>query len=329
MARTTGTASDPLVLEPCKLQETGLEGVPEKWQLAMHMHQPCEGLYISCINGRPGSDWIFRAEGPPAFSINILLEGRMQAAFDDGDVLDAQAGSATLMATGQDTTGWDALNGKSGSVFRMVSIHMPQTVMSSLTGLGMDEVRNRMCASLGNQRHIDAFLGILPASSKLQRVACDLIGLGCAYSGPRISHNLYLRAKALEAIACFLGENLTRRGAKNPPAPADCPRLLEARALLERTYGEDWNVLSLARIVGLNEKRLQTGFRALFGCSVYACLTRIRINAAVTLLQHGISVTETAANCGFASLSHFSRIFRNHTGISPKQCALGTKPPAL
>ncbi|MDR0701390.1 MAG: AraC family transcriptional regulator [Azoarcus sp.] len=326
MAGTTETASDQLVLEPCKLQETGLEGVPEKWQLAMHMHQPCEGLYISCINGRPGSDWIFRAEGPHAFSINILLEGRMQTAFDDGDVLDAQAGSATLMATCQDTTGWDALNGKSGSVFRMVSIHMPQTVMSGLTGLQMDDLRSRTRASLGNQQHIDAFLGIMPASSSLQRVACDLIDFGCAYFGPRLSHNLYLHAKALEAIACFLRENLTQREA-DLPVPTDCPRLLEAHALLEQTYSEDWNVLSLARIVGLNEKRLQSGFRALFGCSVYACLTRIRINAAVALLQRGASVTETAASCGFASLSHFSRIFRNHTGVSPKQCALGIKPP--
>ncbi|MDR1423795.1 MAG: hypothetical protein LBI92_04200 [Azoarcus sp.] len=37
---------------------------------------------------------------------------------------------------------------------------------------------------------------------------------------------------------------------------ADRLRLIEARTLLEQTYGQDWSVLSLARAVDLNEKRL-------------------------------------------------------------------------
>ncbi|MDR1423796.1 MAG: helix-turn-helix domain-containing protein [Azoarcus sp.] len=64
----------------------------------------------------------------------------------------------------------------------------------------------------------------------------------------------------------------------------------------------------------------------MFGSSVHACLTRIRIDVAVSMLLRGVSVTETAAACGFASLSHFSRMFHSHTGISPKQYALGISP---
>ncbi|THF64802.1 helix-turn-helix transcriptional regulator [Pseudothauera nasutitermitis] len=325
MEGIAGTTSGQPALDPSKLEEDGLTGVREDWRHAMHVYQPCEGLHISCINGRPGSKWDFRAEGPPAFSVNILLEGRIQTAFDDGAVLNAQASSAILMASGQHTSGWDVLDGKSDGIFRMVSIHMPQTAMDSLTGLQMDNLRKRVCTIAGDQPHIDAFLGVAPASSSLQRVAYDLLGFGCTYPGPCISRDLYLRAKALEAIACFLRENLAQQE-MTLPVPADRPRLIEARALLERTYGEDWSVQSLARVVGLNEKRLQSGFQALFGCSVHACLTRIRIDAAVTLLQRGISVTETASTVGFANLSHFSRVFRSHTGISPKQCALGISP---
>ena len=110
------------------------------------------------------------------------------------------------------------------------------------------------------------------------------------------------------------------------PVPGDRQRLIEARALLEQNYGQEWSLQSLARAVGLNEKRLQQGFQALYGCSVHACLTRIRLNAAVAMLKRGTSVTETAACCGFANLSHFSRMFRGHTGITPKQCALGISP---
>ncbi|WP_183096775.1 MULTISPECIES: helix-turn-helix transcriptional regulator [Brenneria] len=321
------TTSDQPALDPSKLQEEGLEGVHEDWRHAVHIYQPCEGLCISCINGHPGGKWAFQAEGPPAFSVNILLEGRMQAAFDDGAVLDARAGSAILMATGQHATGWDVLDGKSDGAFRMLSIHMPQTAMAGLTGLQMDDLRKRICTVAGDQPHIDAFLGVMPASSCLQRVACDLLGFDCTYPGPCISRDLYLRAKAFEAIACFLRENLSQQQL-NLPVPADRQRLVKARVLLEKHYEQDWSVQSLARTVGLNEKRLQSGFHALYGCSVHVCLTRIRIDAAIALLRRGVSVTETAATVGFAHLSHFSRIFRSHTGISPKQCALGitTRP---
>lgn len=309
-------------LDPGKMSEESLNRVHEDWRHAVHMYQPCEGLCISCINGRPGNKWSFEAEGPSAFSVNILLQGRMQAAFDDGGVLDARAGSAIMMATGQYAKGWDVLDSESEGAFRMVSIHIPQTAMTSLTGLQMDDLKQRICTTSGDQSHLDAFLGVMPASSSLQRLAGELLGFESIYPGNCISRDLYLRAKAFEAVACFLRENLAQQRA-SLPVPADRPRLLDARALLERSYDQEWSVQTLARAVGLNEKRLQSGFQALYGCSVHSCLTRIRLDAAVALLQRGVSVTETAVSCGFSNLSHFSRIFRNHTGVSPKQCALG------
>ena len=312
-------------LDPSKLQEGSLEGVPKNWRHAVHTYQSSEGLYISCISGRPGSNWSFQASGPAAFSVNILLEGHMQTAFDDGAVVNVSAGSTILMASGEPASGWDVLDGQTNGAFRLVSIHMPADAMTSLTGLNMDGLRRRARTLVGDQPHINAFLGVVPSSSTLQRVACDLLGFVCSYAGPCLSRDLYLRAKAMEAIACFVQENLEQ--ADIPlPVPGDRQRLIEARALLEQNYSQEWTVQSLARAVGLNEKRLQQGFQALYSCPVHACLTRIRLNAAVAMLKRGTSVTETAVCCGFANLSHFSRIFRGHTGITPKQCALGISP---
>lgn len=316
-----GTSGQP-AFEPCKLQECGLTGVPEEWQPVVHVHQPCEGLYITCLNGRPGTQWAFRSEGASAFSMNMLLEGRMQTAFDDGSVLDAGAGSVTLMASGEYAAGWNVLDGKAESAFRMVNIHLPQQHMNRLIGLAMDELRTRMHTKFASQQHIDASLGVMAASGNLRRVAGDLLGFACTYPGPCLSRDLYLRAKAFEALACFLQENLAEHE-PSLPVPADRPRLIEARALLERCHGNEWSVQLLARTVGLNEKRLQSGFQALFGCSVHACLTHIRINAAIAMLRSGASVTETAGAVGFSSLSHFSRVFRTQTGLAPKQCAQG------
>lgn len=321
MAGISEPASDQ-ALDPSKLQEDGLAGVPEDWRHAVHMYQPSEGLHISCISGRPSGKWSFQACGPAAFSINILLEGHMQTAFDDGAVVDVSAGSSILMASGEPASGWDVLDGQAEGAFRLVSIYMPADAMASLTGLDMNELRRRARTLSGNQSHIDAFLGVVPSSSTLQRVARELLGFGCSYAGSWLSRDLYLRAKAMEAIACFVQENLEQAGMPLP-VPGDRQRLIEARALLEQHYGQAWTVRSLARAVGLNDKRLQQGFRALYGCPVHACLTRIRLNAAVAMLKRGTRVTETAACCGFGNLSHFSRVFRSYTGITPKQCALG------
>lgn len=317
--------ADQPALDPGQMREGAMSGIQEAWQHAVKGYQPCEGLSISSINGRPGNSWAFQAEGPPAFSLSILLEGRMQAAFDDGSVIDVRAGSAIIMATGQYTTGWDVLDSKPDGAFRMVSIHMPEEAMPNLTGLNLDDLRKRIARVKGHQSHIDAFLGDVPASNVLQRAASELISFERTSPASCISRPLSLRAKALEILACFLRENLTQPQTRLL-VPADRALLLEARALLEQQYGSEWTVSSLSRLIGLNEKRLQSGFHALFGTSVHACLTHIRLEAAISLLQRGLNVTETAAQCGFGSLSHFSRTFRLYTGISPKQCASGHSP---
>ena len=311
-------------LDPGKMREQKFAGIQEDWQPAVKGYRPWEGLNIHNINGRPGSTWSFQAEGPPAFSLSILLEGRMQTAFDDGSTLDARAGTAIIMATGQYTTGWNVLDGQSDGAFRMISIHMPEETVTQFIGLNLGDLRNRIATVQGNQAHIDAFLGGMRASHSLQRIAGELLSVEASWPSPGISRDLYIRSKALETMACFLRENVAQPQAKLP-VPADRALLLAARDLLEKEYGKEWTVQSLARHIGLNEKRLQSGFHALFGSSVHACLIGIRLDAAMILLQRGLNVTETAAQCGFASLSHFSRVFRKHTGISPKQCALGRR----
>jgi AraC-like DNA-binding protein len=315
--------SGQAALEPYTLQARGLTGIPEEWRPAVRMHRPCEGLYITCMNGQPGTRWAFQAEGPPVFNMNVLLEGRMQTALDDA-VLDVQAGSVILMAANDRTAGWNVLDGAVERAFRMISIHLPCEDMALLTGLQMEDLCHRLRARLGEQPHRDAFLGLVPASGKLQRVTRNLLEFAARVQpGTCRMRDLYLRAKALEVIAGFLLESLVERAPQPLPVPADRPRLLEARALLERGYEKEWSVRLLACAVGLNEKRLQSGFRALFGCTVRSFLTRVRINAAAAMLDHGVCVTETAARCGFTSLSHFSRIFSAHTGVSPKRRALG------
>jgi AraC family transcriptional regulator len=62
-------------------------------------------------------------------------------------------------------------------------------------------------------------------------------------------------------------------------------------------------------------------FHALMGETLAAFVKRIRLERSVYLLSHraGARLTEIALACGFSSSSDFSRSFRAHYGVSPRQ----------
>jgi len=46
----------------------------------------------------------------------------------------------------------------------------------------------------------------------------------------------------------------------------------------------------------------------------------MRLEEAWRMLRKGISISETAAACGFESLPYFSTSFKKRFGITPSQC---------
>ena len=79
----------------------------------------------------------------------------------------------------------------------------------------------------------------------------------------------------------------------------------------------------LARRAGINVNKLTTGFRQLFGCSVYAFVREQRMAQAHALLAAGeMSVSEAAYACGYTD-SHFSKAFQRRYGVLPSALASG------
>jgi AraC-like DNA-binding protein len=69
-------------------------------------------------------------------------------------------------------------------------------------------------------------------------------------------------------------------------------------------------------------------FRAEFGVTPLAYLTALRVRRARAVLEAGRSVTQAAADVGFASISHFIRVFREHVGQTPKQYQMARRAMA-
>lgn len=75
---------------------------------------------------------------------------------------------------------------------------------------------------------------------------------------------------------------------------------------------------SIARALNCSRRHLYNAFAG-EGESIAAFIQRLRLEACVRELQHGSArpITDIALSWGFGNPSHFSRVFRDHTGMTP------------
>ncbi|MEN2976602.1 AraC family transcriptional regulator (plasmid) [Tistrella bauzanensis] len=138
-------------------------------------------------------------------------------------------------------------------------------------------------------------------------------------SGPPASRRLHLTAMALH----LLGLALDTIGDADTVAPSarlsagDIERLHAARDILLGNLAAPPDVPMLARMVGLNTRKLGQGFRLLFGSPVYAFVKSRRLEEARRLIEdEGLGVAQAAWRVGY-SPAHLSTAFRRHHGVVP------------
>jgi AraC-like DNA-binding protein len=133
---------------------------------------------------------------------------------------------------------------------------------------------------------------------------------------------MFLEVKAMELITHVLGQTVfTDSIHKNFSRlhSDDIERIHKARDILICNMENPPSLFQLARHVGLNEKKLNLGFRQVFGTTVFDYLRTYRLEKAKQLLNEGkMNVTEVAFEVGYVHHCSFSRSFTRHFGISPK-----------
>ncbi len=97
-------------------------------------------------------------------------------------------------------------------------------------------------------------------------------------------------------------------------------KLLErARLMLARDLETPPTVDALARIVGTNTNKLKSGFKALYGMTVFEYGLRERMTYALRLMsEDGISASEAARAIGYSSPASFSTAFKKYYGYLPR-----------
>ena len=100
--------------------------------------------------------------------------------------------------------------------------------------------------------------------------------------------------------------------------------LLEAKEILSDSYSSPPTIPELAKMVLLNEHKLKTGFRDMYGKSIYEFVRSMRMENAIHLLENmDLSITEIAGMVGYVNTSHFASAFRNEYGMNPSDFRLG------
>lgn len=74
--------------------------------------------------------------------------------------------------------------------------------------------------------------------------------------------------------------------------------------------------------MGLSKPYFSRFFKNLSGMTFSQYLNIIRLEKAIQLLNHNtenLSITQIASSCGFDTIRHFNRVFKDFTGLSPRQ----------
>ncbi len=118
-------------------------------------------------------------------------------------------------------------------------------------------------------------------------------------------------------------DGLIRSSATRREAPAAQLRdfyIQEAVNYMERNYQREITVEEIASACRLNRSYFSKIFKENMGCPPQEFLIRLRLSKATVMMKSsGASIGGIAAMCGYPNQLHFSRAFKKHYGVSPRE----------
>lgn len=112
-----------------------------------------------------------------------------------------------------------------------------------------------------------------------------------------------------------------RRHAAAFPDPGKSRRHQRAVRMVESClrdrFTERVTLADLADVAGISRFYLLRQFKAATGLTPWQFQTQLRIGSARAQLRNGESASVVAHSCGFVDQSHFTRVFRQMTGMTP------------
>lgn len=127
----------------------------------------------------------------------------------------------------------------------------------------------------------------------------------------------------IEELLYLLFDKLLKRANEKPGVinKKDIDKLYTVRAAVLSDLSIPPQLPQLAKTASMSETKLKQLFKQVFGDTIYNYYQKARMEEAAFLLKQAYSVSEVGYQMGFRSLSHFSKVFQQHYGVTPKKYA--------
>ena len=142
---------------------------------------------------------------------------------------------------------------------------------------------------------------------------------------PKSLHLLYLRAKVYELLSLYFNKSQDNEGEACPflSNEDNVQKIRQAKELLLSRMTSPPSLQELSKEVGLPLKKLKSGFKQIYGESVYSFLFDYKMELARKwLTTEQYNVNELSLKLGYSMPSHFIAAFKKKFGTTPKKYIL-------
>jgi len=111
---------------------------------------------------------------------------------------------------------------------------------------------------------------------------------------------------------------------RQPDSDGDAVRLVKEH--LAANLAEKVSLDALSEVAHLSRYHLLRVFQDAVGLPPHAYQNQLRVDLGKWLLAHGTPISQAAVEAGFVDQSHFSRVFKQYTGATPRQYQTTAEP---
>lgn len=135
---------------------------------------------------------------------------------------------------------------------------------------------------------------------------------------PSLLRQTYLEPKVKELLALQIAQFIDQPVASQKIHSADRDKLHALKEWIAIHYSEPLTLRQLATLSGLNTDKVVKGFKHLFGTTLFAYITNLRLEQARELiLAGGLPISQISLQAGYKNPQHFSTAFKRKFGYLP------------
>lgn len=195
---------------------------------------------------------------------------------------------------------------------KLCIIHLNIDTLHHIIAQGTDDLNFSQTAIFEKEQyhHFDK------ASEEIQHCVADILN--------NTGNVFFQEAKKFELLSYYFNtKNVQTYQCPFLNQKENVNKVRDAKKLLLSNLQDSPTIKELAKLVGLNEYNLKTGFKEIYGKPVHAYLKDYKmIKAREMILTRDQQINEIADQLGYTNVSHFIDAFKKKYGQTPKQFEL-------